>query len=81
MNLHDSHYREIEKTSEEPIIAMEREACRGLPEALHGQAKRNLCNALAIKHERRAGHKDDSKQEFAKAFNYRHRAQTGEWMK
>lgn len=81
MNLHDSHYREIEASGEEPIIAMECEACKGLPEALHAQARRNLCNALAIKHERRSGHKDATEKEHAKAANYRHRARTGEWLK
>lgn len=81
MNLHDSHYREIEASREEPIIAMEREACKGLPEALHAQARRNLCNALAIKHERRLGYKDAPEKEIEKALNYRHRARTGEWIK
>lgn len=81
MNLHDQHYREIEATGEEPIIAMERVMCQDLPPYLWNIAKRNLSHALAVKHEMRSGYKDDPAKEQAKAENYRHRARTGEWMR
>lgn len=81
MNLHDSHYRDIRAIGEEPIIAMERAICEDLPPYLWKIARRNLCYALALKHEMRSGYKDDPAKEQTKAANYRHRARTGEWLK
>ena len=79
---HDSHYREMERTATEPIVRMEAEACRDLPQRYHEIARRNLCNALALKHELRAGRKagEAEGKELEKAANYRHRATEGRWM-
>ena len=45
--------------------------------------KKALWAAMAVKHELRAGTKEGNsiEQEHAKAENYRHRQETGEWLK
>jgi hypothetical protein len=78
--LHDNHYRNIEKNGTEPIIIMEE---------LHERLI-NICGAnealnitLAQKHITRAGLKsgDDWRKDIQKAMNYLNRALNGEWMK
>lgn len=47
-----------------------------------GSIKQALNAALAVKHERRAGTKQENsiQQELGKAANYRHRQKTGKWI-
>ena len=76
---HDEHYRKIEKQGVEPIVVLESQICRGLPEELHATVKRNFNVAMATKYLLRLGEKDAGATEIAKAQNYLHRAMTGEW--
>lgn len=79
---HDDHYKALEERGVCVIEAMELEVCMGLPSEFHAIAKRNLCNALAIKYLLRAGTKGGqagADADIAKMQNYKHRAAHGCW--
>lgn len=72
----DTHYRELERTSIEPITLMEEINRR---DQIPPEARLNI--ALAQKHIMRAGCKagEDWAKEIGKAKNYLHRALSGKW--
>lgn len=78
--LHDSHYRNIEKSGTEPIVIMEELHGRLIPICGANEA---LNITLAQKHITCAGLKsgDGWRKDIQKAMNYLNRALSGEWMK